>query len=387
MIIWFLLIIPFISAVFLVYKYHHKVTWWEYLILFGGAIFLIAITKFIGEKSLTNATEFWGDLVQRVEHHEEYVIQRHKICERDVPDGKDSDGNPKTRTEEYNCPYLERHPENWKAITVSGWEFSISKAKYLELMNRFGAQPTFRNMDRRGDLEFRDKLIKDGNMYYGTWKGESEKSYAVSKTNTYENKVQASNSVFNFRKIKKEEAEQNGLFDYPKIKDWRIPTVLGGKGIENISEVEDRFHFLNGNLGPKKQLRVWVLLFKNKPLSTALSQEAYWIGGQKNEFVVCIGVDDSLEVQWCYPFSWTEVHELKINTRNFVIDQKKLDLISLSEYLYSELGKKWKRKEFKDFDYLTVEPPLWALITAFILQILFNVGHGIWAVRNEFENY
>ena len=387
MIIWLLLIIPISTITFLILKYHHKVTWWEYLIQLGVAILLIVIMKVIGEKSATNATEYWGDLIQRVEYYESYDIWRHRTCTRQVQCGRDSDGDPIYCTETYDCSYLERNPERWKAITVSHWEFSTSKNKYMELMGRFEAKPIFQNMNRQRQVGFGDRLVKDGNMYYGTWDRDPAKSYAVSKMNTYENKVQASQSVFNYQKVSKKEVEENQLFQYPKVRDWRLPTVLGGEGIENISAIEDKFHFLNGDLGPKKQLRTWILLFKSKPLSIATLQEAYWIGGHKNEFVVCIGINDALEIQWCYPFSWTEVHEIKVNTRNFVIDQKKLDLISLSEYLYSELNEKWVRKSFKDFSYLTVEPPTWALITAFILQTLFNVGFGIWAVRNEFTNY
>ncbi|MDR0283189.1 MAG: hypothetical protein LBI53_08145 [Candidatus Peribacteria bacterium] len=381
MIIWLLLIIPTITIIFLVYKFKHKITWWEALIHFGVAILLIWIMKIIGEKSLTHATEYWGDLVERVEYYEEYSIWDHETCTRTVTD---SNGN--THTERYDCSHLDYHPPQWKAITASGWKFSISKEKYAELMKRFNATPVFKDMHRERECGFGDYVVKDGNMYYGTWDKDPAKSYAVSRTKTYENKVQCSHSVFNFQKVTKEEAKENELFTYPKVKNWRVQTVFGGEKLNNLNLIEDKFHFLNGDLGPRKQVRVWILIFENKPLSIAKLQESYWVGGNKNEFIVCIGINDSLGVQWCYPFSWTEVHEIKINTRNFVIGQKKLDLIALSEYLYSELNEKWIRKNFKDFDYLVVEPPLWGLITAFILQIIFNIGFGMWAVRNEYEN-
>ena len=386
MIIWLLLIIPIIIIAFLILKYHHKVTWWEYIIQFGVAMLLIVIMKLIGEHSLMKDIEYWGDLIQRVEYYEYYEIWDHETCTRQVPCGTDEDGNTKYRTETYDCSHLDRYPAHWEAITVSGWKFSISKEKYLELMERFEANATFQDMHRERECGFGDRVIKDGNMYYGTWGREPEKSYAVSKINTYKNKVQNSNSVFNYQKISEKEVQEYQLFDYPKVQNRRIPTILGGEGIDSLLQAEDKFHFLNGDLGPRKQLHTWILLFKNKPLNIAHLQEAYWKGGNKNEFVVCIGIDDSLNVQWCHPFSWTEVQELKINTRNFVIDQKNLSLVQLSDYLYLELNEKWVRKEFKDFDYLTIEPPTWALITAFILQILFNIGFSIWSVRNEFKN-
>jgi hypothetical protein len=386
MIIWLLLIIPILFIIVLIVKYHHKVTWWEYLIHLGVAILLIVIMKVIGEKSLTNDTEYWGDLVQRVEYYEPYKIWDHETCTRQVPCGTDSDGNIKYCTETYDCSHMDSHPAHWEAITVSGWKLSISEEKYHELMKRFQATSQFQDMHRERECGFGDYVVKDGDMYFGTWNGTPETHYAVSETHTYENKVQASHSIFNYQTITKEEGIEQGLFEYPKVQNHRIPTILGGETVDSLFQAEEKFQFLNGDLGPKKELRVWILIFQDKPLSIATLQEAYWKGGNKNEFIVCIGINKSQEVQWCYPFSWTEVQKLKVNTRNFVIDQKKLNLVQLSDYLYGELSVKWVRKNFADFSYLTIDPPSWALWIAFIFQILFNIGFSIWSVRNEFEN-
>lgn len=46
----------------------------------------------------------------------------------------------------------------------------------------------------------------------------------------------------------------------------------------------------------------------------------------------------------------------------------------------------FKYKNFKDFDYLSVDIPNWALITAFIITSLISAGLLIWGVLNEFKN-
>lgn len=387
MIIWFLVLIPIVTILFLLIKYSQKVTWWEYLIHFGVAVLLIAVMKVIGEKSLTNDTEYWGDLIKQAKYYEPYSIWDHETCTRQVSCGTDSKGNTKYCSESYDCSHLDSHSARWEIVTVTGWEISISEDFYKQLLKKFGVNLCFQDMNRERECGFGDYVVDDGNMYYAEWNKTPQTSCAVTKTHTYENKVQCSHSVFNFQNIKPEEAKKAGLYDYPDIKNYEVATILGaGKNITNLDSAEVKLHYLNGNLGPKKQVRVWILIFYDKPLSTGKLQEIYWKGGNKNEFVITIGLDKQNNITWCYPFSWTDKSELKIGAREYVVSQKVLNLVNLSDYLYKELDSKWIRKQFKEFSYLTVEPPLWGLIVAFVLQIIFNIGYSIWSVKNEYEN-
>jgi hypothetical protein len=106
-------------------------------------------------------------------------------------------------------------------------------------------------------------------------------------------------------------------------------------------------------------------------------QEQHWKGGNKNEFVVCIGVDKNMKVKWCRPFSWTKKSLPLIRTRNFVQEQEKLDLISTSNFLYGEIEKNFVRRKFSDFNYLTVELTerqlKWLFIITFILSLILSI--------------
>ena len=383
---WFLLLIPIITIAVLLLRYSRKVTWWEYLIHIGVAIILIAIMKVIGEKSQTNDTEYWGDLIEEAQYYEAYSIWDHETCTRQVYCGSDSKGNAKYRTETYDCSHMDYYSARWQVVTTTGWEISVSQEFYNSLLKRFQKTPIFRDISHEGECGFGDHVVKDGDMYFAKWDGDPTKSYALAETHTYENKIQCSHSVFNYQDISEEEAAKEGLYDYPKVKNHEVVSILGGNGLPKLAEAEQKLRYLNGNLGPKKQVRVWILVFINKPISLGRDQEAYWKGGNKNEFVVTIGVDKTGRPTWCHPFSWTDVSELKINTRNYVMEQKQLNLNNLADYLHQELESKWKRKEFKEFSYLTVEPPAWALIVSFLIQLLFSVGYAIWAVKNDFEN-
>ncbi len=84
-------------------------------------------------------------------------------------------------------------------------------------------------------------------------------------------------------------------------------------------------------------------------------------------------------------FSWTEVELLKLDVRNFIITQEKLDLVSIVEYLSSNVKTKFIRKPFADFSYLTVEPPLWIVLLIYATIISVCAGISAWIVHNEFE--
>lgn len=107
-------------------------------------------------------------------------------------------------------------------------------------------------------------------------------------------------------------------------------------------------------------------------------------GGNKNEFILCIGLDKNRNVTWCRPFSFTEAQETKVEVRNYVQEMGRLNLSLISDFLYKELDKNFVRKKFKDFSYLTVEPKDWQVTLTFILTLIVNIFVSMWIIKNEF---
>jgi hypothetical protein len=65
---------------------------------------------------------------------------------------------------------------------------------------------------------------------------------------------------------------------------------------------------------------------------------------------------------------------------------KTLDLVAYADWLRPEIEQKWVRKKFEDLSYITVEPPMSAVIWTFIGTLVVTIGIGMWAVMNQFEN-
>lgn len=369
MIIWFAVLIPLVGAGALYWIFHHKVMLWEAGVMVGVPMLLIACAKGCSEYSQTRDTEYWGGYVTSAEHFEDWnerVSCRHPIsCSH-----RDKDGNTKHMNDGYYHSFdVDYHPEYWDVQTSIGETFSITKGRFDQFVSQFG---------NRSFVELgRSYHTNDGDKYVASFRGEPEKLEAVTVKRSYENRVQASQSVFNFKPV---DPKDYGLFEYPPINGLRQQCVLG-PGATEVSE--RKFQYLNATLGAPKQVRLYVLIFQGKPIQAAMEQEGFWKRGNKNELVTCVGVDQNLAVQWAHVFSWSESDDLKIEARNQIMGMKKLDLVAYADWLGPAVSEKWKRKNFDEFNYLTVEPSTTAVVWTFIVTLLVTVGIGLWAVLND----
>lgn len=374
MIIWFSLTIPILFAIGIILLFHRKVIWWEILIPLLISVLLTTIFKVTAGSSKVKDIEFWGNYVVTVCNYEDWNEYIHKTCEDCTTD---EDGNTTCTT--YDCSYVDYHPEYYTMILNSGKEITIKRKEYLRLKKKFGNNH-FVELNRNYHTD-------DGDLWKSTYDESYEKFEFIATKHTYKNKVQASDDVFNFPDVDTANISFYELYRYPEIKNfYKLPAIIGPEKYSQGYGLIKKFDWVNGKLGMNKQLRVWVLIYENKPYRAGQLQEALWKRGNKNEFIISIGLDKDGNVQWCYPFSWTEVEILKIETRNFVRDMEKLDLSKLADFLYKELNEKFVRKPFADFDYLTVEPPLWSVIVTFGVVFLVNLLLSFWIVKNEFGN-
>lgn len=377
MAVWLVLLIPFIITIYCVYKYKRNLVWWEILIPIATSTIIILLFSWIGRSSLTKDYEYFGGYIKQVEYYEDWDEYIHQTCTRSVPCGTDSDGNTQYCDETYDCSYVDYHPCYYVAIDNNGISFNLSAEEYNKFVKQFGNE-SFVDMGR-------DYYSDDGDAYISTWNGSYESYEFVATEHRYTNKVQVSTDVFNYPNVTEEEINQYKLYDYPEIQDWnKLPAVLSNS-IKISSDVQKKYDWLNGMLGKNKQVRVWVLIFDAKSSKqNGQMQEAYWKGGNKNELVICIGTDGKT-VNWTHIFTWCEVQSIKIDIRNFLETSKSLDLIALSDFTYNQINTKWKRKEFADFDYLSVEIPTWSIWVIIILTIAASIGTSMFIVKNNID--
>ena len=205
---------------------------------------------------------------------------------------------------------------------------------------------------------------------------DNPKWVSITEKNRYINPIKNSNSIFGFQKINKEEANKIGLYEYPTITKYDAPCIL----YENFNffkvpetEILKKFRRFNAGIAPKTQMRLYILIFDYlKGINIAEQQKIYWKGGNKNEFVICLGLTSKLEVKWAYVFSWADEQNLETETTQWFLKNRRLDLDSFYNWFFNH-HKKWKRKEFKDFDYISTPLQLWQILSIYFLSLLENI--------------
>lgn len=366
----FIFLIPFVVAAFLLLFFRKQTTWWEHFVLIVPSVLIGILLEFVFKQDNASDIEYLGSYVTRIRHYDPWNEYIHRTCTRTVGSGKDE------HTETYDCSYVEDHPERWTYFDARGKEeYFMTQDEFEVVRKRLNAPSTFIDMDR-------DYYTKDGDAQEWSWNNRIENAYTLASEHSYKNKVKASRSIFKFEDISYKDARKLGLYEYPDIVLYDQNPILGMKFPH---EQEQAIRWLNGFYGEERQFRMYLLFFKNKPEEIVEKQRSYWQGGNKNELIVCIGIDNSHKVKWCQAFSWCDSPVVAVKARDWFTSHP-LNLCKFADYIDPIIKKEWHRKSFKDFDYLTIEltdNQYWAII---ILLLIFNIGVSIWIVRNDFKN-
>ncbi len=373
MAIFFSILIPIITAFVLYLAFRHRTVWWELSIPLVASVLFVVIFKCIAISFITSDTEYLSDTIIEARYYEAWDEWIDETCSR--PCCCDSDGD-NCSTEYYDCSYRRYHSEYWELITSTGWSMEVSNSEYERLVNKFEEKPMFVDMERDYDLT-------DGDMYKVSWDGSDDKLECVVASQSYENRTQVSKGILKYPDVSKEEVAEYKLYDYPEIsRNYKQEHLLGS----NDKQAKHNLDILNGRLGPKQELKAFVLIFdEGQTIDAGYKQKDYWGGGNKNEFIVCIGVNSKGKPTWCLPFTWSDVSRPEIEVINFVLKQKKLDLALVTDKMNKSL-QTFKRKEFSDYDYIQVEPTTTQIVWCFILTLLINIGLSLWIIKNEFNS-
>lgn len=370
--IWLALLIPVFAIAILAWKFSSKMNIVEYILVFVVPIICISIGKYASTYSQTHDTEYWNSYGTSAWHEEEW---RERWTETETYTTTDSKGNTQIHTRVVTK--RRTNPEKWYVKDNIGDSYSISKARFDQLCELW-SNKTFKNMERSKHTSH--TITKDGNAYFSNCDKIFDHTIPICKQHTYENRVQCSKSVFNFEEVSVETKNQYKLYDYPEENVFGFNPILGGSNSIAALRLQN-YNPLNGS---KKQIHMMILVFYSQPLEAAFFQECYWKGGNKNEFILCIGVDGN-QVTWTKVISWTEEEELKAKTVREIKAMTELDLVRVVDYMGENVAPRFVRKHFADFNYLSVQPTNKAIIITFLITFLTTLGISVITVTNRYD--
>lgn len=309
----------------------------------ASTLLLILIMSQIMRYENFKDTEYLSYYYTKIRHTDRWNEYIHRTCTRRVPAGRDSKGNTIYRTQTYDCSYVENHPERWLKYDNSGEEEYISEEEFMRIKSLWKTPMVFVDMHRHYYT-----IDGDAQEYY--WNNNWRDCLTYTVEHNYENRILGSESVLKYQKITPEEAKELGLFEYPSVdRNYDQNPIIGYSATKD--EIK-RFQFLNSYYGKNKQIRVFVLVYPSQSgVQITEDQKAYWQGGNKNELIICIGIDGGKKIKWANCFSWQSNPELDIRCRNFLLEQKQLNLMSLSNWIIKHINL-WERRQFSEFKYI-----------------------------------
>lgn len=351
MIIFYLIAIIPIIICSILFVMKREITCWEFIITSLLAFVVSGIMHYVAIKSMTSDKELLSGKVISIEFHPEWVEQYTEIHTKVVGSGKNS------RIETYTTTEYRTHEKEWVAYIEYGLmndNVNISKKDYDDIKYKFGGNEKTIEVNKSGYYSG-DKniyIVNDELNYY----------YPTVTNHCWENRIKgAGPSIFSFCEI----PEDIKLPDYPYAIDWKVSRRLIGDAFSGISILEwDR---MCSRLGSCKKVNVILVGFGNKDSIYAHYLQSKWIGGKKNDLVICYGGTNE-KPTWVYCFGWTERDLVKRNIESIILKSKiNNDLIFVIE---NEINENYVIKDWSKFDYITIEPPLWSYIFLIIFMVI-----------------
>lgn len=335
----------------------------EWGISCGISLILAVIFHVTSIAGLTKDYETWSGQVYQVTHFPYW----HAEWEEWVPPTRDSKGNVTSPGYWRHCE--QDYPEHWVAYANYGKESDdkeIDKNTYNKIVKLFGGN-IVKKEGHRPDFHSGDKYD------YHT-KNETKVIVPTTLTKRFENRIKASPSLFDFVEV----PENISVYKYPQNKNWFTSDRLFGTAVNDVSILE--WDKLNSRLGPMKKINLILIGFGIKDSSYADWQQAKWIGGKKNDIVLCYGGDDS-KPTWSRVFGWSDSEFCKRNLESILLSGVNSD--SMIQSIYEEVIKNYEIKEWDDFNYISVSAPSWCI---WVYVIVMGVVHVLcWLYFHDFN--
>jgi len=377
---WIFYLVPVITLIIglVIWILNKKITWLEWI---GSAVtgFILAVIfHLMAFHGLTDDIETWSGRLTHTEHYpkwiEEYQVAIYRTETYYTGSGPDRTEHTRRVFSHYETRY-DTHQERWFAYFNYG-EISdkceISQAMFNEIKSNFGSEPVIGG--KQGSYHAGHFDGGDNNIYRVDNK--IGYLYPVTTVRHFENRIKAAPTVFSFPKV----PTNCAVYEWPENSNRWVSGRLIGES--KISLLE--FDRMNTRLGPIKFVNVIMINFGLNDASIADWQQAKWMGGRKNDLVLCYGqVQTNGLPTWARAFGWSESEIAKRNLETILLTTPiNNDILPKIE---QEIKKGYIIKDWDKFSYITIEPPTWAYITYFIVVFLVQFGLWIWFNYNKFK--
>ena len=386
-IFWILAILP-ITAIGVMLLFDKKVSYKEWLISTGVALLMAGLFQLFAGMGMTADIETWSGYAtqsrqfSRWKEYYEYAVYRTEYYwTTETYTTTDSKGRSQSHTRQVQHsrqvfdhwqPTSRWHDPYWTVYSTLG-DYAISESKFDYMCKKYDDRHAVRG--NRSTGEHNSRMIGgDPNDYVAD--NRTGWIEPVTTTKSFENRVKAAPSLFSYSKV----PTNVSVYSWPKTTDpFRSNRVLGAADIDVL-----KWDQMNAVLGAAKKVNLIIIAFGDQSLSMANWQEAAWVGGKKNDLVICYGGGNKEEpASWVKVFGWTEKNIVKQNLQSLLLETPiNNDLIPK---ITEEVKANYTIKDWHKFDYITIEPPTWCYWLYFSVMICLQGGLFFWYSTNDID--
>lgn len=303
--------------------------------------------------------------VTKIIHYEAWNEWITETCDEEVKVGVDSRGFPIYKTVSRDCSYSKYHPDEYKMF-LHGVDnnITINEKEYKRILKL---------LNKKEEIEIlnRNYYTINGNMLYSTYDYDIKNMVPIVYEKKYFKYTKTTSSLFSYDKPK----TTNGLIQYPENNLFDFKSVLSELALNDITKGDESLiNKFNSKYSLTKDIFVYFIIFKNSDIDIVNKQKALWEGGQINEVVFCINLDDNCNIEWVDYFSWTDESEFEILVKNKLIESKGMTLDFDGVYsILNDNIKYFKGKNNDDFNYISHKMTIKSFIALLYISLTITI--------------
>jgi len=367
--IFYLLALIPVAVGFILWMCDREIVWWEWLLAAAAGFVLAAIFHLSALIGMTTDVETWSGQIEYAVYEPEWIEEYQE--EHSIGEG---DNEITWHTTEHRT-----HPATWQVKATTGERHYVTPGFFGQVRQNFAdltVQRPYKSGFDGGDPNIYVSFNRTGFVYPTT------------TTRYFQNKLKGAPSLFRFTESEPSPSKftfSGGtgnavLYDWPKN-----PNVFASDRLRGTAPIYFdllQFDRMNTRLGPFKKVNVILVGFTDdKGEDYGRKQQAKWLGGKKNDLVVCYGGGSLTNApSWTYVFGWTERDDCKRNIEKLMSAQPLGSNVLVA--VEAEIGRSYVIKDWTKFDYVAIEPPRWAYYVFFSL-LLVTQGVLYWFFHNN----
>lgn len=329
----------------------------EFFLLLGALIIPVIIIFAISKAPFPNDKYFQSGKLIQTQFHPFFVEQYqqpHTICH--------SCGKSTCCHTYYTTEYA-KHQPYWSVKDSFDREWKISESEHYKMKYIFGN----RKITTKPNKCTHGGHVHKGDPYLYTYNNETNSyEYPVNKMSLWFNPLKNSVSLF--------KSKTDYKMNYPKSLSNYLTNRLQGK--TNISAKD--WEIFNTKVYERTLANVIAIQLNTNEDANKL--EDAWISGKQNDLII-VYTGDYKQPTFVKVFGWTKSSLVKYSLEQHILENG-LQSSSLDEMLCI-IVKYYEKYDFKKFNYLTTQPPLWAYIVTVIVSILI----GFFLLEKFMNNY